>query len=235
MVKVPSWKRKAMAKKRMAIPRRNRFALRSRMGRGLRQPVQFFKRSKWTTGQISAPLGSITRFSLEPVLGDVPNFTEFTSLYDQYQIKGVKITLFPKFSQVQGIQTLDSGAPLPGPYPTNFLGVVATVIDYDGNLGSFAMTDLVQYQNLKMTRGNKLHSRYFKPAIAANVFRTSTAATSGYAVEKNRWLDCQYTDISHYGMYGIVDLTNVSPAWVGTGDVIYDVKVDYYLAFKNVR
>lgn len=232
-MKVPQWKKKALAKKMSTLPRRNRMAARSRIGRGIRQPVQFFKRSTWRTGFVTCPLGVVTNFKCEPTLADVPNYTEFTSLYDQYQIKGIKITLYPKFSEVAGVGEQTVGG-ISGYGSLNLMGQIASVIDYDGISTTPSMNDLVQYQNLRITRGHQTHHRYFKPAVASSVFKNTSALTSAYGMVKNKWLDCSNADVTHYGLYGIVDLSNLSPSFLGV-NVDYDVKVDYYLAFKNVR
>ena len=227
MVEIPQWKRRAMGRKKVALGRRRLGLRRGMIGTGLRQPVQFFKRSKWTTAQISAPIGAITRWSVTPQASDIPNFIEFQNLYDQYCIKGVKVTLFPKFTQMQGIET-NPVANLTFNY--NALPQIMSVLDYDDLGGSYTTNDLVQYQNLKMTRGHKLHSRYFKPAVATAVY-SGGVTTAFSAISKNKWIDTQRTDVIHYGCYGLIDSTNIANGVA----VEYDVKVDYYLAFKNVK
>lgn len=182
---------------------------------------------------ITAAFGVATQWKYEPTLDSLPNFTDFTNLYDQYCIKAIKVSLFPKFSQVEGVSVQDAGAGLSGLGAVNLMGQVASVVDIDGN-GPTTMNELMQYQNVKMTRGNKIHSRYFKPAVAASIFKSTTALTSAYGPKKSVWLDCSNPDVTHYGLYGIIDLSGVSPSFVGAG-FSFDVKVDMYIACKNVR
>ena len=226
-MKVPAWKRRAAGKKMMALGRRSKLR-KGQIGRGLRQPVQFFKRSKWTSAQIVAETfgGSspYTMWSITPTLADVPDYTDFTNLYDQYQIKAVKVTLFPKFSQSEGASSIALNS--------NNLPQVMSSIDYDGSVGAlgvFNPSNLAQYQSFKITRGNKLHSRYFRPQVLSTVF--SGGITSAYSVARYKWIDTTRTDVPHFGCYGIVDMSG------GNTDtrVVYDVKVDYYISCKNVR
>lgn len=200
-----------------------------RMLRGVRQPVQYFKRSVWKAADIIAspgvgvnnnPDGSY-RWNYSFSLNDMPGFTEFQALYDQYKIKAVKVSLFPKFSQSEG--------PDATMLNSNNLPQVMSILDYDSLATPWLISDLVQYQNLKVSRGNRVHTRYLKPRNLIQMY--NGIASTGYAVSRSMWLDTSNSSIPHYGLYGIVDTSQV-----GTGvRVVYDVKIDYYIAVKNVK
>lgn len=194
-----------------AMRARSKF-MRNRMRRGrtgIKQPVQYFKRVVYEETAILNNTVTDTIQSLTFSLDKVTNHTEFTALYDQYQIKGVKFTLIPKFSET----IINDNVP-----PT------WSILDYDGSPPT-NRTAMVQYQNLKTVPGNKWHSRYLKPAIAAAVYN---GITTGYGERKNVWLDCNNDAIPHYGA------TVLLPPVVN-GPFSYDLKTTYYLAFKNVR
>lgn len=179
---------------------------------GPRQPVQYFKRTTYQVNFIQS--GALDSFqNLVFQLNQLPNYTEFTSLYDQYQIKGIKFVLMPRFNS--GEVALSSCPP------------TWSILDYDG---SFPVNNasMLQYQNLKMKTGYGNHARYLKPAISAELYESPVG--TAYGPKKNVWIDAQYPDVPHYGA------TVMIPANVGPGEnVFWDLKITYYLAFKNVR
>lgn len=206
---------------------RKRLARRS--GGRIRQPVQFFKRSVWKplfiTATGAAPHGNDVPWSYIPTLADVTNSSEFTALYDQYQIKGVKVEIIPKFTQMDGLTGSSPGVPASSMQLPN----IASVLDYDG-IGTFNTMDvLCEYQNLKMTRGNRVHKRYFKPAVQSAVYQG--LASTGYNPKKNVWLDCNNASVPHYGLYGLVTVSDTDT----NIRIDCDARITYYLAFKNVK
>lgn len=189
-----------------------------------KQPVQFFKRTAYFNGifQVgSAPLSQVAQFRLS----DVPGASEFTTLYDQYQIKAVKYTLIPKFTNM----TLNVN-PAGGAINSAILGNVWSVIDYDDLTPALTLNQLLEYQNTKRTQMNKLHSRYFKPKVLTGIVNSAGVVLNNTA-KKNQWLDCATSSTPHYGLKIWFDAV----AGTTTTEVQYDLVVKYYLAFKNVR
>lgn len=126
-------------------------------------------------------------------------------------IKGISAVLIPR-GNVDGVSQ-------PFSTPT------WSILDYDGNFPT-TIAGMNQYQNVRMKRGTSLHKRYLKPAVAPAVYNTLT--TTAYAVKKNVWLDCAFPNVPHYGLAFGVDNT---PAQA----ISFDLKVTYYICFKNVR
>jgi len=184
-----------------------------------RQPVQFFKRSVYSTAYLTATSAGAFGSSKNFKLTDVPNATEFTNLYDQYQIKGIKITLIPRANSADVIN-----GSLVQP-----IGNLWSVIDYDDGTAPTTIDTVLQYPNLKRTQMVKSHSRYFKPKYVQQLY--SSAAVVGYGnAHPNSWIDCNSSAVEHYGLKFWVDLIPT----VGT-TIQYDAHIIYYLAFKNVR
>lgn len=210
-----------------AVPRSRLIAaagrkMRSRLALGrtkrIRQPVQFFKRTVYQNALLkSSQLANVFEnftFKLE----DVPNYTEFTALYDQYCIKGVSITIMPRYNIAA--PTPDGGVSATGQVPQTW-----SILDYDG---SFPTTEagMLQYQNLKMQKGTSWHKRYVVPAVSAEIFNGITTA---YAPKKRVFIDTANPDVKHYGICVMIPVVNTDT------DCAWDVKTTYYLAFKNVR
>lgn len=184
--------------------------------RGLRQPVQYFKRTVYNPQFIQLTPGLVaTGAAYTFNLSAVTNSAEFSSLYDQYQIKGIKIELIPKHTEVIASTTVVQGN-------------VHSVLDYDDSNTPIGLDTLLQYQNYRSTRMNRVHKRYLKPKVLHEIYRS--AVSTGYAPKSNTWLDVAADSIPHYGVKFWFDGLPV-----GAATLYYDVKTTYYLAFKNVR
>lgn len=155
-------------------------------------------------------------------LNDLPNPSDFTQLYDQYRIRAIKFQLIPK----QGIATVFPPTVLPG--QVSIMPKIYSVIDYDDAAPPTSLAEMLQYENCKWTRANRTHSRYFKPAIATEVFQTGI--TTGYGMRQNAWIDCNSSTVEHYGLKLWVEAsTALTPRWD------FDIIAKYYMEFKNVR
>ena len=211
-------KRRLIRRKRLA-----RRPMRRILRRRPAQPVQLFKRVQYLTGFLSNNTASDTYGSMTFNLNSVPGASEFTHLYDQYMIKALKVSFIPRGT------TSDLGNPvaLPG-YTGQSVGVFS-VIDYDDNDNPTSIQQLCEYQNMKMTRSHQVHSRYFKPKLLMAGPTTSAGTVIGSTmVRKVQWIDCDSVLVPHYGLkYALQQAPNVAQQ--------FDVKVEYYLAFKNVR
>lgn len=190
--------------------------------RSIRQPIQFFKRSQFIQSAISVPSAIIPGFTFGYYtfnLAGVPQVTDFVTLYDQYKISGIKFTLIPKYNSAEMAPGASGGI--------NNQTQVFTVLDYDDATAPTSIDTLMQYQNLKMTRGGTTHSRFLRPKQLRNVYRGPLAG-DGHEVVPARWNDMTYQDVVHYGLkYAIQQSANVPQE--------FDLKIDYYLAMKNVR
>lgn len=196
---------------------------------GPRQKIHYFKRKVYSQAVLAASTDSFgiktdARQGFAFALSSIPNNSEFTSLYDQYCIKAVKVQIRPKHSSDELIT--QGGAA----FPSGNTGLLASVIDYDDAGNPTDLATLLQYQNCKETRTYQLHTRYFKPKVNQAIFRTGTTATIN-APKSNVWLDCSSaSDVAHYGIKVFVE----APAMPSTR-IECDIMTTYYLAFKNVR
>lgn len=209
---------------RVKLIRKKRMAQRvvsplKRVMRQIRQPVQYFKRTLYYSGWTANSTTADTFLNYYGVLSVVPNYTEFTNLFDQYRINGIKIQLIPRGN------SSDIGTSSASP-PTGQSVGVFSIIDYDDINVLTSFTQAVQYQNLKMTRSHQIHSRYFKPRIANSVYNGAAGVVNAGSVRG--WIDCDNPSVPHMGVKMVLQQ---SPNLAQT----FDLKIDYYLAFKNVR
>jgi len=210
--------RRKYAPKRKMI-RRKRWARKPmRMVRSLRQPIHYFKRTQYYSGLWTNSTASDVFNNFSFILAAVPGYTEFTNLYDQYRINAAKITIIPRGNQ--------SDIGVASTTVAQSVGVFS-VVDYDDTSLLTSLNQALQYQNCKMTRTHQQHSRFIKPRVELNAL-VSTLPGNGNAVSTRGWIDCDFPNTPHQGIKYVFQQ---SPNSVQT----FDVKVDYYLAFKNVR
>lgn len=193
--------------------RRRAAPIRRRKMMGVRkhtQPIHYFKRNTYTINYVTSNSGVDTFKNVAFALADLPNYTEFTNLYDQYQIQSIKYTILPRFNSV----SISDGVP-----------ETWTIVDKDGTIPT-SLSGFLQYQNLRIKRGASTHIRVFKPTPLVNVYNGLTAGYS--SPSKSIWIDTANATVPHWGL-GIA--TPVS----GTSDPAWDVRVEYRLAFKGVK
>lgn len=193
----------------------------SRVGKS-QVATHFFKRTAVKT--IDVYDDAFKRLNLTTVenvfkLEDLPNYTEFTALYDTYKICGIKL----KFMFANNVATV--GDPLT-PYGTltQSLPNLLTVNDYNGGVLSNE-ADMLQYATFKSTRLDKITSRYFRPCQDVD--------TSNTNVVKSRWNSTSQPDIVHRGIQ-----CAVSSSLAGSGEHPQGklkVYATYYLAMRTPK
>jgi len=124
-------------------------------------------------------------------LNQLPTYTDFTSLFDQYQIKSACWKFIPHMnvSQVQG-------PPGTGSLTTPQVARLVTVVDRDDDT-SITFPGALQYATLQESLLDKERQRTFTPSILLQTYRTATS--TGYSPsEKPVWVDMAQTDVPHY-------------------------------------
>lgn len=194
----------------------------------VRRQVHMFKRTAYigtVTASISAagtpsPVASAFAFSLS----QVPNVSEFSSLFDQYKLTGVRMRITPALTQ--GISS-----PLFGTSAALGYSKVHTAIDYDDNTAPTSEDELLEYGSLKSTTAFKDHTRYIKPKLLQQVYRS--ALSTSYAPKSSVYLDMATSDVPHFGLKLWVSAPN-TPAGTA-GSISYKIYQTMYFTCKNVR
>lgn len=201
------------ARRKIRVRRPARMVRRLACGRigGPIQPVQFFKRSQYLPGYF-AHSTTDTSGAFIFRLSDVPDVADFTNLYDMYKINLVKWTLIPRGNS-SDVTTQGQS-----------MGVF-TALDYDDNATPASLDTIMQYQNMKMTRSTQQHKRILRPLARNNIIGAGGTVNNG---PYRGWLDCGSTTTPHFGIKFWLQA-------LPSGIQQYDIKLDYYLSFKNVR
>lgn len=176
--------------------------------------VYKFKRTV-DLGNITASAAGDVLGALKFTLADLPNYTEFTALYDQYKIYFVVLRFVPD----QNMASANNAAGTTTP-------ILYHVIDYDDATAPANKTDLFQYQNLKVRNFSRFSKITLRPHVAVAAYQ---GAFTGYANFKSLWLDAANTAVEHYGVKYCI--SQPSANWVTSWRLV----ATYYMAFKNVR
>lgn len=168
--------------------------------------------------------------SLQFSLNDIPNVSEFTTLFDQYKLKAVVVTI--KMLQNPNalyIPTQSSNT------SCNFYPTIWYTSDFDDQMTQ-TLAQIKEFERVKhrVLYPNKELKIVLRPKTLSQLYRTSV--TTGYAnTPGSPWLDLANTDIPHYGLKTVFDFEGLQmPA---TTDVRFTFKINakYYFVCKNAR
>lgn len=160
--------------------------------------------------------GAAMQFRLE----NVQTFTDFTSLYDQYKIKAVKVDIVP----LSDSSTSQSSGFLPTLYWARD--------NDDGGIAPAAEADLRQRQDCKTMRLTGPRSIYIRnPKCTTDVEVQGAGVTLASKIESAGWIDCNDSNVMHNGLkmwFKNVDL-RVAPNTI----TAFRFELTYYLEFRN--
>lgn len=215
---------KKVYKKRKRGPRPYRrvykkrgFTKRAAIKTNVKRNLYFFKRKVAPGRQVNLttnPQGQIS-FSLD----QVPGVADFTAMFDQYQIAGVKT----EFRLI-----LDPGAQAFGSaiYPNLYVRK-----DFD-NTTLETVAEIAQDNRSKriVLLPNRSYSVYTRPALQAEYMNVATGLTDKSPIW-NKWFDCSNTSMPHLGLKWAIDTMGI----LLPGGVTMTIEYTYYLKMKNTR
>lgn len=161
-------------------------------------------------------------------VNDLPNWSEFSALFDQYRLNAVVL-------QIKMCNNPDA-TNYPGQTTNNFGNFYPTLWyspDYDDN-NIITLSALKEYERVKhkVLHPNRECTIVLRPRTLTTVYNNSSS--SGYATNfKNPWLDCANPNIPHYGLKMAIDFEGLASAI--TGGFVFKINAKYYFQCKNVR
>lgn len=139
-------------------------------------------------------------------LNDVGTVSDFTNLFDVYNIEKVVIKWTPEYTE------LTDAAPVSNAVNVYF----NSAIDLTDNTAPSNVTEVLNYSTVRSTGITKEHSRSLKPC-----------ALMSTGMPCNCWLTCASPTIPHYGMKIAIPATGVA--------MTFRAKVTYFLQFASSR
>jgi len=161
---------------------------------------------------------ALNAFSTVFTLADLPNFTEFTALFDMYRIFAVQMRLRPRFN----LGTV-------GSITTVKLPRLFSVIDYNDNVNLTLINDALEYQSCKETRFDQDHVRMIRPHANLAAQEATLVNFGGLKSQVSPWLSTEVTDVNHYGLKFLIEAG-------AAGQTVFQswsVDLTYYLEFKQ--
>lgn len=215
-----SKRRAAPLRRRRVVKRRRTMKVPKSM---VSQNIMMCKR-KYYFGVIDIPLTSWFSQAFDFRLSYLPNYTEFTNLFDQYKINAVKIDFVPSTTgnDQEGLynQTGAGGAWF-------FSPIVYTLIDKDGN-------PQVSTQNATMENSKaRLIKKPFEP-FSIYVRKPQLLMSAGLttsAIQTRGWIDTTAAGAYHHGAAIAGQILNGTTAAV----MRYYCTITYYMAFRNAK
>jgi hypothetical protein len=141
-------------------------------------------------------------------LNNFGNASNFSGVFDQYRLRMVEVTLYPSVDQ----------------NPTGTTGLLHSAIDYDDSNALTSITQILDYQNVVITRGDEVQKRTFIPHAAVAAY---AAAFTSFANETSPWIDAANLTVQHYG----IKYANTASTSVNT----FSVVVRAWFQFRGVR
>lgn len=167
-------------------------------------------------------------FGFVHTLEDIPDYTDFTTLYDSFRIVGIKAKILPL--------NVGSEYPTAAGTVTNG-GFIHVAPDFDDNTapatGEGGINELRQKTGYKCRslQNFKGLSHYYRPKASIGVEGSTGVIRYGQAAGK-MWMDCANITQKHFGHKGVIEIVQQ-----GTAILNYYFKTEYtyYLQFKDVR
>lgn len=176
----------------------------------------------------------------------MPNFTELTDLFDQFQIDWVEIEWFFSSDAVNRTDSTSSGPNGSPSRPIFGNPMHIYVKDYD-DAAPISIQSLVQYENqttwqMSGTDRDSRHIVRIKPKFTMNAGDAEIGTPTGIvnpADPRKYWLDTlNGVNIPHYGIKGTVNLVGTTEYTSPAATTILGClgfRTTYHYKFKNVR
>ncbi len=152
-------------------------------------------------------------------LSDLPNYTDFTALFDRYRFVAVVCKFIPTTKPTE----VGSATSLIGDNP-----LVYTVLDYDDASAPLSVDELRQFDTAQVNPIGTYFERVLVPKAALGSYSGTFASYS--QAPQNMWHDCNSPNIQFYGLKWATTAFSTS----GT-TALYQIEVDYIMEFSNPR
>lgn len=160
--------------------------------------------------QFTSSLGGATNYALIFKLSDLPNYTEFTALFDQYKFDRVEVDFIPVVTTTNSALTVDS--------------MIWTAVDFDDANATTAL-QIAEYENCHVYPPTQRFSVDITPRVALAAY---AGAFTSYANVGSIWLDVGSPSIEHYGF-------KVGCNTAGGATQTWKIVCRYMLSFKSAR
>lgn len=218
-------------------PTTRRFVKKRKYPRRVPRPIgktatMYIKRKLWSATWLPATAATSDfwkQFTLN--LTQIPNYTEFTNMFDQYRIAAIKWTFYPRFTDFSGNDNTDTTPPGVTNIGQNIMHICYDIYSTVSPSGTYTSTNLNSFMEQgrikTVTNGNRPIQVYVKPVIQGNYI----GGTATNMFTKSKWLPTSSPSIPHYGPNIFVQDLNLA----GVFGQQYDILVTAYIAVRNQK
>lgn len=203
------------------------------VGDSLWNYVQTSSTASFSNGVIKNSMigSSEISFSAAFQMNDLPNWSEFSNLYDQYRLNYVVLTIklvnnpdaiyVPNVAQ--GAGTVNS---------SNWYPTIWMVRDHD-DAGTISLDAIKQYSTVrhKVLVPNRELKLTIKPSTVVAQYQGTNVVPG--TVQYKKWIDVGYPNINHYGAKFVVDFEGLTTIAANQWSIKLDAK--YYFQMKVAR
>jgi len=162
-------------------------------------------------GTLQANTGD-TVFAYNFVLTDVPNYSDYTNLFDQYRLLQVIMTFTPYINSVANGSTVSPG-------------IIGTWVDYnDSNLPS-NLQQGQQYESYQRNGSYEPFTRVVNPQSSVALYGGATV--NSYGTRYAQWIDSASSGVQHYGLK-----LCIHNATFTASTNVYEVEANYIFQFR---
>jgi len=222
-----TFRKRTYRKRRTAY--RKRYPIRRSLGNP-RQKVFFFKRFCNLPALIAGADGNDAFTPRSFGLSDLPDYTDFTNLFDWYKINKIVVRLLPYFSQTTDVPNSATFGTFSSASNLRIFTAIDTGLAPTLTAAN-AVNTIRQYSNCKVTPYIKGQTRSFRPRYDGLDAETVESQTVG----PTPWIDTTSTSAIHYGLLIAIDTSGLNPASINQGDVLLRIEATYYMSFKSVN
>lgn len=196
----------------------------------IKRTVNLFRTSENSTSQYVAipALSTSTGVGMYFQLADLPSFSEYSNLFDEYRVNKLTYRFMPRFSSVDA-----SGSSLAVPD-------VFTAIDTDGAFQIGSLNAMMQYGNLRFRRGDQRFTVSYSPKAfgAVAIGGGTIGGTASVATLTNQWFSlgpnttATAASVDFYGLSFFAQLP-VGFSAAGASTYSWDVYVTADISFRK--
>lgn len=231
-----AYRKRWSMKRRRPMMRRRRFIKRRRYGARSKYSgasIVRLKRSVPLTFLGNATTGAPYKFDSKLNvstfrLDTLPQYTEFTNLFKEFRIRGVKLRWHLRKQPGQFLGGGDAAQVVRNTYPQLYYSTQATGTE-DADIGYASIPDALCDSSTKqrILTPESVVSYYIRsPTVASTTY--SSGVTPSYVDMKRVWCSTLDTQVLHYGGKVLID------QFIDPNQAV-DLTVTYYLEFRGIR
>lgn len=160
-------------------------------------------------------------------MGSFNAFNEFQAIFDEYKVRGIKVTFRPSYDTIQNQQTANTALGQLQAYAHYTVDPAATVAPA-GVYASASLNTFLEQGGVKTRTLNRPFSVFFRPQVMYQVAATGTGA----ALQRAPWIKTTEAAASFRGIQMYLQQNSLN---TGNNNVRLDMFVTFYVSFRSLR